>query len=134
VGHFVFRYRQSVLLRFGKTFVVLVEVEDIGGEKRGFPANEGNVPLHIFLDEPSPIDGPDSAHGSEQSVGHGNTEPLRLLRTKDGQDEFNHPPLSLIPAISGVESVLWIMIPSILAHVKRILPVRPSLTLPKCKS
>ena len=81
---------------------MLVEVEDIGGKKRGFPANEGNVPLHIFMDEPPPIDGLDSVHCSEQSVGHGNTEPLWLLRTKDGHDKFDHPPLSPIPAICGV--------------------------------
>ena len=118
VGHFVFHYRQSVLLHFVDASVVLVEVEDIGGEKRGFPANVRNILLHIFLDEPSPIDGPDSAHGSKQGVGHCNTEPLRLLRTKDGQDEFNHPLISKIPTISGMESVLWIVIPSKLAHIK----------------
>jgi hypothetical protein len=118
VGHFVFHYRQSVLLHFVDASVVLVEVEDIGGEKRGFPANVRNVLLHIIMDEPSPIDGPDSAHGSKQGVGHCNTEPLRLLRAKDGQDEFNHPPHIKIPAIYWVESVLQIVIPSKLAHTK----------------
>jgi hypothetical protein len=33
-------------------------MEDIGGEKRGFLANEGNVPLYVLLDEPPPVDGP----------------------------------------------------------------------------
>jgi hypothetical protein len=118
VGHFVLCYRQSVLLCFVDASVVLLEVEDIGGKKIGFPANVRDVLLHIFLDEPPPIDGPDSAHGSKHGVGHCNTEPLRFLRAKDGQGEFNHPPLSKIPAISGVESILRIVIPSKLAHIK----------------
>jgi hypothetical protein len=64
--------------------VMLVEVEDVGEEKRGYPANVRNVLLHILLDEPSPIDRSDFAHGSEQGVRHCDVEPLRLLRTKDG--------------------------------------------------
>ena len=35
----------------------------------------------------------------------------------------------MIPAIPGVESVFWIMIPSKLAHINIILPVCPFLTL-----
>ena len=83
VHDFILRDCLSVVLRFVDAAVVLVEVEDLGGDKKMFPANVGNGFLHILLNEPSPIDWLDSGDGSEQGIRHGDAEALQLLRTED---------------------------------------------------
>jgi len=113
---------------------LLIEVEDVGGKERWFPANVVNGFLHILLNEPCPIDGPDSAHGSEQGVCHCDAEPLRFLRTKDGHNELNYHPFSIVPAIPGMESVFRIMIPCKFAHIEIVFAVGPPFTLPGRKS
>jgi hypothetical protein len=64
--------------------ILLVEVEDVGGKERGFPANVGEGFLHVLLNEPPPIDWLDSVHCSEHGIRHCNTEPFRFLWIKDG--------------------------------------------------
>ncbi len=83
--------------------MLLVEVEDVGGNE--FHANVGERFLYIFMNQSSPIYGPNSTHCSEHGICHGNTEPFRLLRSKDGQNELYHSSLSRVPTISGMESV-----------------------------
>jgi hypothetical protein len=92
---------QSILLRFIDASVLLIEVEDVEGKEIWFQANVGNGFLHVLLNDPSPIDRPDFAHCSEQGIRHCDTKSLRLLRTKDGQNELYHPPLSIVSAIFG---------------------------------
>ena len=45
----IFRNHQHVFLRFIYAAVVLVEMEDVGGEEGGFPANVGEGFLHLLL-------------------------------------------------------------------------------------
>ena len=102
--------------------MVLIKVDDVGGERRSVLTYVGNGFLHLLLDEPSPIDRPDSGNC------HGDAESLRLLRTKDGQNEFNNPPFSRILAIPKVESVLRVVLSSELPYIQTILAPSPSLT------
>ena len=92
----ILRDGQSVLFRFVDASIVLIEVQDVRKKKRGFLANVGNGFLHILIDEPSQIDRLDSGNCLKQSVRHGDAESFWLLRTKDGQNELNNPPPSLV--------------------------------------
>ena len=91
---------------------MLIEVEDVGGEEKKFPTNVGDEFLHILLNEPSPIDRPDSRNCPEQGVSHSDAKPFWSLQIKDGKDEFVNSPLPLIPAIPKVESVLRVVLSS----------------------
>ena len=94
-----------------------------------FHANVGERFLYIFMNQSSPIYGPDSRHCSEHGIRHGNVESFRLLRTKDGQNELYHSPLSRVPAIFGIEAVFWIMLRSELPYIKIIFAASRTLAL-----
>ena len=49
VHHLVLRYRQHIFFHFIDASVVLVEMEDVGGEKEGFPANVREGFLYVLL-------------------------------------------------------------------------------------
>ena len=64
---------------------------------------------HVLLNEPPAFDRQDSGHCSEHGVCHGNAEPFRLLRTKDGQNELNHSSLFRVLTIPGMKSIFRIV-------------------------
>ena len=94
----------------------------------------GNGFPHILLNEPSPIDMPDSGNCLKQGVCHGDAESLRLLWTKDALDELNNSPLSLVPTIPKVESVYRVVLSSKLPYIQIILAASSSFTFPWPKS
>ena len=86
INDLVLRNCQCVFLRFVAASVLLIEVEDVGGEERRFLANVGEGFLYDFVNESPPIDWPDSGHCSKKGIGHCDVEPLGLFRTKDGMN------------------------------------------------
>ena len=108
-------------------------MEDVGGEKRRYLANVGEGFFHVILNEPRPIDWTVSGHCSEHVIRHGYPEPLRLLRIKDGQNKLYHPPLSGVPTIPGVKSVLRVVLPSEFSYTQTILAASPPFALPWSK-
>ena len=91
VGDLFRRYDQQVLFIRRDAVVAFVEVKEKGGEVGGFPAYVGAGPSDHFVDQQPPIHRPDSGHGAEQGVGHGQGNPLGLFRIEDGHEEFQHP-------------------------------------------
>jgi hypothetical protein len=105
---------------------VPLEVKNEGGEVGGFPAYVGDGPSDDFVNQQPPVHRPDSGHGAEQGIGHGQGDPLRLFRIEDGHEELQHPPLPRVPAIRGVEAFLRIYLPSELSGEQTILLACPS--------
>ena len=70
----------------------------------------GNGFLHILMNEPSPVDWSDYRYCPEQGVCHSDAEPFWLLRTKDGQNELDHPLLPWIPTTPGVKSIFRVVL------------------------
>ena len=104
-------------------------MEDVGGEKGRFPANVGDGFLHILLNEPSPIDWLSSGHCSKHGVRHGYAKLFRLLKTKDGHNEFDHPPLPGLPTIPKVKPVLKVVLSPEFPYIQTILAASPSFAL-----
>ena len=75
--------RQLVLFIQQEQVVLLVEVEDEGGEKRRLLPDVGKSLCHHFMDEEPPIYQPGSEHCSKQGVGHGKANPFGLVRIQD---------------------------------------------------
>ena len=94
----------------------------------------GNGFLHIFLNEPFLVDGPDSGNCPKQGVSHSDAKPFWFLRTKDGHNEFNNSLLPMVPTIPKVKSVLRVVLSSKIPYIQTILAASPSLTLPWCES
>jgi hypothetical protein len=89
--------------------------------------------LHVLLNETPPIDWLDSAQCSKQGIRHCDTEPFRLFRTKDEQNELYHFPLSIVSAIPGVESIFQIVLPSEFSYIEIILAASPPFSFPGSK-
>ena len=80
VGDLLCCYGQPVLLFRLDALVVLVEVEDEGGEIRRFPSDVGDGSSNNLVDEQSPVHRPDPGKSPKQGIGHGEGDPLRLFR------------------------------------------------------
>jgi hypothetical protein len=102
---------------------LLIEVEDVGRKKGRFPPNEEY--LHVFLNEPPPIDWPNSRHCSEHGICHSHVESFRFF----GHNELDHSPLSKVPTIPEMKPVFWIVLSSELPYIQVIIAARPPFAL-----
>ena len=76
--------RQHVFLLRHEQVIVLVEVEDEGGEKGGFLSNVGEGMCHHLVNQQPPIYRLGSGHCSKQGVNQGKATPFGLVQIQDG--------------------------------------------------
>ena len=91
------RYGQGILVYLIDASIVLVEVEEVRGERRGFLADVGDQLLHLFLDESHPIDRPCFGQCPEDGGGHGYAQPLEFSQVEDWEEKFYLPTLPTHP-------------------------------------
>ena len=131
VYDFVLSNGQRVLFRLVDVAIVLIEVEDVRGEKKRFPADVQDGFFYVLMHQFAPIYRSDSRNCPKQGIRHCDVEALRLLQIEDWQDELDNPPLSRILAIPQVKSVLRVVVPYKLPDTQTILAAGPSLALPR---
>ena len=70
---------QRILFRLVDLVVVLIEVEDVGGDRRWFPTDVGVGFLYKLMDQSVPVYRSDSGNRPKQGIRHCDADVLWLL-------------------------------------------------------